>query len=537
MPEIKVYNNPIEGLRPSERGTEAALQVARRAGAFFNQAADATTTVGNQAARGYSSAIRDAGDVAVAFADNTQIRQGAPAFAGLTDALGKRWDDAVKSDPNNPLLAQQFREQVLEPELEKFKGSFWSEGAQKWANSHADGLRTHLYNKTAADMGTLAANAVSTSMRATISGLSNAAMRDPSSTDFLLKSVDSSVAGMVDSSPNLRGVQAETARTKLSEAAKDTIVKSAAMGAIAKASNPEAEAAKWGAKYPQYISGAELKQLEGNARQQIRADRQDAAYQDHMRKQQQQDRSDKTEVGYLQKLYSEKLEDQASVSTKAIVNDPNLTRVAKERMIGFVNREMKPETAARISNSTSIDLIDRIRAPDDDPRRISDLGPVYDAYTAGKLTKADFAFVRKEFSDLRTPEGQRLGQAKDQFLKAIGPSIDKSNPLMGKIDQDGKVNQYRLMVDLDVKMDEYRKAGKNPYDLINPSKPDFMGRPEALQPYMKPLQQSIQDQARRLTGSPTTVAPTASPPAAPPRAVEPRKPGETAEQYLKRTGH
>ena len=527
MPNIRQYDNPVNGLQVDERGVDAALQVARRGGSFFNQAADAvnqvgsaTNAVGEAGARMIEGDIRAAGGVALDYMQHREISQGAAAYAKLNDQLTQKWNDTAKSaDPNDPTVAQQFREQVLEPTLQNFGESFLTEGGQKWAEARVESLRGHMFEKTAADMGTLAAQAVAVNVRTMSNTMSNTAMMDPSSVPHLLDGIEGTVGAMVDSSPNLKGADAAKARLALTERMREDIVKSGAIGAIQKAANPEAEAQRWGEKYPQYISGADLKTLSANARQQIRADRMDRAYSDMLAKKDAEARSDATETSYLQKLYSDDPKQQSEVSAKAIVNDPTLTRVAKERMVGVVNREMKPETAAAESNRNYLNILDDIRTG-----KTNDVESIYKARIDGKINRADFNQALKDFTDFRSPEGQRVGQAEDQFLAAVKPLIDKSNPLMGKVDQDGALNVYRLRMDMKKKIEEYRATGKDWRNLFDPSKPDFMGKPEALTQYQKPLAQSLQDQARKLT---------AQPQAAPPPA---RKPGETPAQYLKRTG-
>lgn len=548
MPNIRTYETPALGLQPTTAGVDARAQAARRISSEYNEVADATQRVGEQGARAVSSTIKEAGQVALDYMSHREISHGAAAYATLNDRLTNQWNEtAKKADPNDPTVAAKFRQEALEPELEKYRDGFMTESGQKFAESHIASLRNGMFEKTASDMATLAASAVSTNMRQTGNSLSNSAMTNPESVPRLLASTDSLVEGVVGSSPNLKGAVASKARMELTQRMKEDIVKSGAIGAIQNSANPEAEAERWGKQYPEYINGNELKMLSANARQQIRADRTDKAYSDHIKKQEAEAVSDATETKILQKLYSDDPRQQAEVSTKAIVNDPGLTRVAKERMISVVNREMKPETAAKVSNDNAIDLLQKLRLPEGEPGRISDLGPIYQARIDGKLNRTDFEALKKEFTDLRTPEGQRLGQAKESFLKAMGPIIDKSNPLMGNIDPDGKSNLYRLQWDLDARMDEYRKAGKNPYDLLDPSKPDYMGRPEAMGPYQKTLQKSLRDQARRLTsrggmvntnltGPDRTETGVQVVPAPVRPAAEPRKSGETPEQYLKRTG-
>jgi hypothetical protein len=112
-----------------------------------------------------------------------------------------------------------------------------------------------------------------------------------------------------------------------------------------------------------------------------------------------------------------------------------------------------------------------------------------------------------------------LGQQQDEFIKSVKPMIDKSNPLIGKDRPVRRDADVCLHLALQKKVDEYRKAGKDPRDLMDPSKPDFMGSPAALSQFQKPLQQSLQDVASSLrTGA---AVPVSGAPATPPSASNP----------------
>jgi hypothetical protein len=464
---------------------------------LYGQAAEATASIGRSA----NSTIQDVGDVAVKSIDHREISAGAPAMATALSGLDAKWNQVAKNaDPNDPTIAAKFRAETLEPQLEKLKGSFTTERSQAWADSQVDSMRNHFITKTTADMATLASVATKQNVTTLTNQLSNAAINDPTSLKVSLDMVEHSIGAMVDSSPNLKGVDGAKMKMELTLSAQADIVKAAAIGAIG--INPEAGLAKFSSpEYSKFISGSELKQLEQQAKAVQRAERTDQTYQHTLQKQAKQDASDNREGQYLSALHSGDPDQAKSVSAKAIANDMSLTREARERMIGIVERETKPEAAAKVSNATATDLISRIRAPSGDPTRIDSLDAVYDAYEKGKLSKADLKFVRDEFTNIRTPEGAALGSQQEEFIKSVKPLLDKSNPLMGKIDQTGPQQVYKFTMDLRKKVDEYRKAGKDPRDLMDPSKPEsYMGGPAALSRYQKPMQQSMQDAATAIKG-------------------------------------
>ena len=492
MPNIRENTAPRDiGLQPSDRAAESVASSGRRIAGLYGQAADATADIGRRAA----GAIQDVGDVAVKWMDHREISAGAPAMATALSDLDKKWNETAKgADPNDPTIAAKFREEVLEPQLDKLKGSFNTERSQAWADAQVDSMRNHFITKTLADMATLASVAAKQNVVTLTNQLSNAAIRDPTSLKTSLDMVEHSIGAMVDSSPNLRGVDGAKMKAELLQSAQADIVKAAAIGAIGV--NPTAGLAKFSSpEYSKYISGTELKQLEQQAKAVQRAERTDETYRRTLEKQAKTDASDQKEGEYLSKLHSGDPQTASQVSAKAIANDFTLTREARERMIGIVERETKPESAAKISNGNATDLISRIRAQPGDPSRIDSLDQVYDAYEKGKLSKADLKFVRDEFVNLRTPEGAALGAQQEEFIKSVKPLLDKSNPLMGKIDQSGPQQVYNFTMDLRRKVDEYRKAGKDPRDLMDPAKPDYMGTAAALTQYQKPLQQSLKDAA------------------------------------------
>ena len=135
MPRLPEYDAGNLALQPTERGVDALLQTARRAGALYREAAGAITGAAEAGATAAGDVARSMGGVANAvveglqqqetYAGHREISKGAAAGAQLFSNLTAEWDDTVKkADPNDPSVAAKFRETVLNPSLEKFREAF-----------------------------------------------------------------------------------------------------------------------------------------------------------------------------------------------------------------------------------------------------------------------------------------------------------------------------------------------------------------------------------------------------------------------------
>lgn len=275
MPNIRENSAPSGlGLNPTETGVEATAGAARRVGGFYNQVSDAYNTVAglkNDEGNRISGAVKDVGQVAVDYMDHKEISAGAAHGAELVAQVNDAWNQKLKDpnfDPNDTTAAAKFREETLAPALEQFQSGFNTEKSQAWAEHFVDQYRQHMFEKTSADMSTMAGIAVKANYEKTVNALSSAVASDPSSLDFALKSVDHSLGGMVDSSPNLDATTAASVKTEVSLKAKESIVKAAVSGMIT--ANPNVDLDAIQKKYPDFINGAEMKQFQKAAQVQAK---------------------------------------------------------------------------------------------------------------------------------------------------------------------------------------------------------------------------------------------------------------------------
>lgn len=255
------------------------------------------------------------------------------------------------------------------------------------------------------------------------------------------------------------------------------------------------------------------------------------------------------------KIWADAYSGNPQITAQQIATDPafNSNPERRKQMIELVQKQAEGHRIdPALSHKTEMDLLSDITAG-----KIIDRGPVIDAYTNGRLNDAGFNFVAKQLDDIRTPEGERLNHLVEDLIKAVKPQIDHSNPLMGKMDFSGATQLGVFAYDIRHQVQEARKAGtpipEIASTILNPHR--YIESPDLLRPYTKPLQQSLKERASALTQKPPAAPASAAPnpiatapippagatvttapnPFATPGVVS-RQPGESLNDYVRRTG-
>lgn len=490
MADFAQFTASNTDLHPSEIGPDARAAAARRIGSAYHQA-------GANLAGGISAA----GQVADDYLTHQDISHGLVAKAGLIADWTQQWNERAKTaDPNDPTVAKKFMEEVVQPGLEKFGDGFLTSKGQQWGESQSATLLDHFFQKTSADMSTLAGQAAVTNSVKQINTYSTIASNDPSSLKFAMENWKTAVDAISSTAPNLTPEAAGRVKTELLQRGLEQIVKAGIQSAIEK--NPDAGLKL--SKDPElapYIKPDEIKQFESYTRQMARVnaseDRAARVQRDYDNKNDFNTKANELEVSTMPQQagdppqlpsdYWQKLKDLSKHPGAAL--EPGRIKTMVENGERITARLDKAEPLGPVSHQTTIDLLNRIRSTD--PSRLTSNDEIYKAYADGKLNNTDFKFLQTEYQQLRTPEGQALAQDRARFFKQYAGAIAgrSYDPVTG--------SPKLYAAEMDARRLEHDLQSKNqdPHQLYDPASPSFLGKPATLSKYQGSMQEDLDAKA------------------------------------------
>lgn len=177
-----------------------------------------------------------------------------------------------------------------------------------------------------------------------------------------------------------------------------------------------------------------------------------------------------------------------------------------QAQLGIIHLAGRTSDEEKIKTSPSVflDALNRIHAKDSDPAKIRSSTDLVGLVGKG-LSFTDYQRLQHEYDRSQTPEGNRF--VKDvQTARHSIRTILHANPLgqvMGDVAEEAA---YRAGAELDAKIEQYRKDGKDPRDLLTPGKPDYFLAPEKLASFMPNARAAVGDAAAK-AGAPKAPAP------------------------------
>jgi len=192
---------------------------------------------------------------------------------------------------------------------------------------------------------------------------------------------------------------------------------------------------------------------------------------------------------YTQRIVNPNAENGGALSEVEVVSNPDLNSTQKQHIIGYMSqfsREKQASREAKTNPANVRELMLRIHAPDNDPGKIYNNEPIYDALSKGNISTSEFAYLNREVTELKSSStnGFRrdVNNLRGQVARALQQNIQLQAMEMASPGTIADIS-YRFDRDLENKIDELRKENKNPSVLLDPTSRDYALRPGRLQQF------------------------------------------------------
>lgn len=422
------------------------------------------------------------------------IGHGAATSASLHSDFVQQWNKAASdADPNDTSIAQGFKENILEPSLEKFLKGFEGapDKAQAWALTRADKIRDDMSAKITSDMGTRAGLAVHKNLADIERSYSTTVFNDHTSLDHTLESIDTDVKAIVDR-PNLSARDAARISSEIVPKLKERVAQ-AAFDGMAQRNAKEAIAALDHGDFDQYADAVTRAHWKNYAKAQDSAQRQDAERERIDAKRQ---RDETANTALDEHITALRNGDKRAVS-RAFA-DPRLAGYAhmKENVQAFSRQmeehvENKPHPAER-GRLQDLIFSTAMKNPDDVELLRKD---ILDSHKAGRISNAEQVLLGNEITQAGDHLNQHIHRTVASVAHAASQDAVSKAMLMLPEQADafaaGKLN-YEAFV-----REEFRKsiaAGKSVTPLFDANSASSPFNPAVVRSYLFP------DSARKVIG-------------------------------------
>jgi hypothetical protein len=477
MPSFIQYSN-TKNIQPENEAASVAMKVGNDKERFASQSGNAIGgAVANRPLGNYL-------DQQQQLAENQQASQaighGAAVYSSLYSDLTDQWNQiAAKSDPNDTSVAQGFKEHILDPSLDKFQQSFegMPQRAQDWAQNQMISMRQHFFEKTTADMGTRASEAVHQNITDMARNFSNTAASDPTTLSHINDTINTSVQSLIEASPYISADEAARIKAEVVPKMMTTVAQSAFYG-MAQA-NPDAamQALKKGDFEKYFDKETEIK-AEAFARSQKNLQFEDKERARTFQREQEMDAATIQQSQDIADIFAGK----QGVVAKAMAN-PMYARFPqiRENIDSYANATHQ-KALSRLQEGSAIEalphpenyrqlILSMHDQYDKNPNNMTDK-PYWDALKAKQINIDEFNGLLSRFKSIDNP----IEQSFNRQLKVVDDAMAKS--INGQILKMQNPEAYaQNIVTLDqgfhATIAEWRKQGKDVTPLITPGNPQY----------------------------------------------------------------
>lgn len=206
-------------------------------------------------------------------------------------------------------------------------------------------------------------------------------------------------------------------------------------------------------------------------------------------KYQQQTQQDSTMDMFYRRIINPTPENGGQVSEIEVANNPVLSWQQKHNvveMMGARTRELQSRQEPKTNPVAVRELMVRIHAPDNDPGKIYNNEPIYDALSKGRISTAEFAYLNREVTELRSSSTNGFRRDVNTLRGQVARTLSQNVMLQGlEMANPGTIADigYRFDRDLENRIEALRKENKDPSVLLDPNSREYVLRPGALQKF------------------------------------------------------
>lgn len=194
--------------------------------------------------------------------------------------------------------------------------------------------------------------------------------------------------------------------------------------------------------------------------------------------------------------------DQLMGDPKVVQALPLVPTASMQGLIALLDHNAREARGENVRSDPKVvqTLFNAIHADENAPEKIRNAEQLAPFFAKG-LNWADYDRLGKEIEKSRNPEGNSFLRDVNNVRKTAGSMMKVG--IVGRAladTQPEKIEeaQYSFSRYLDSKIDDYRKAGKDPRDLLNPAKPDYVLHPGVVQTFLKDPRAAMGDAANKV---------------------------------------
>lgn len=179
---------------------------------------------------------------------------------------------------------------------------------------------------------------------------------------------------------------------------------------------------------------------------------------------------------------------------RQIIGDLRLTPEHREHLVVFHENWLKAKLGADKQSDPTVvrDLMLAIHAPEGSPRKIYTDDTIYTALQDGKLSIVDFRMLKSEVANARDPNNSAVSRRFGEAMNVVSNAIRSAPEFVAQPDLQSSIILSWAAAVRD-RMEEERKAGRNPARLFDPADKDSVVRREYIAQFVAAARQEKAD--------------------------------------------